>query len=88
MNQYNNTMTDTQVLEAINTFKINLPNTYLRSYTTVQNYQFTLEDHDIISSEIKTYKDYNPKCMIEFIGELVRDRVNNQGIGLPIIEWD
>ena len=85
MSQYNkpNPMTDTQVLEAINTFKMNLPNTYLRSYTKVQNYLFTLEDHEII-----TYKDYDPKCMIEFIGELVRDRVNEQGIGLPIIEWD
>ena len=82
-------MTDTQIQEVIKAFKANIP-THFR-YPSIQEYQFTTEDYEIIRSAIKSYpnseslKGYGIR---EFIGELARDRVNEKGDGLPILEWD
>lgn len=82
-------MTDTQIQEAINAFRDNIP-THFR-YPSIQEYQFTPEDYEIIRSAIKSYpnsKSIKGYGMREFIGELARDRVNEEGIGLPILSWD
>jgi hypothetical protein len=82
-------MTDAQIQEAINAFKANIP-THFR-YPSIQEYQFTPEDYEIIRSAIKSYpnseslKGYGIR---KFIGELARDRVNEKGDALPILYWD
>ena len=81
-------MTDTQIQEVIKAFKANIP-THFR-YPSIQEYQFTAEDYEIIRSAIKSYpnsvslKGYGIR---EFIGELARDGVNEKRKGLPILEW-
>ena len=82
-------MTDTQIQEAINAFRDNIPNHF--RYPSIQEYQFTPEDYEIIRSAIKSYpnsvslKGYGIR---EFIGELARDRVNEKGDALPILSRD
>ena len=86
-------MTDTQIQEAINAFHDFPAPAY--QYPSIQEYEFTPEDREIISREIKTYKDYDlfncGFCMCGmqvFIGNLARDRVNEKGDALPILSWD
>lgn len=82
-------MTDAQIQEAINAFRANIP-THFR-YPSIQEYQFTPEDYEIIRSAIKSYSDsasIKGYGMREFIGELARDRVNEKGDALPILSWD
>ena len=78
-------MTDTQIQEVIKAFKANIP-THLR-YRSIQEYQFTAEDYEIIRSAYPNSESLKGYGIREFIGELARDRVNEKGDGLPILEW-
>ena len=79
-------MTDTQIQEVIKAFKANIP-THLR-YRSIQEYQFTAEDYEIIRSAYPNSESLKGYSIREFIGELARDRVNEKGDGLPILSWD
>lgn len=79
-------MTDTQIQEVIKAFKANIP-THLR-YRSIQEYQFTAEDYEIIRSAYPNSESLKGYGIREFIGELARDRVNEKGDGLPILSWD
>lgn len=85
-------MGDDQVLNAINDFKGNMMPWYM--YPSIEKYNFTEQDKAIIKGKILLFQNYNVGdlrtrvIMREFIGELAKDRVNEIGIGLPILSWD
>ena len=84
-----------EITEAINYFKEHIP-THLK-YPSVEEYIFTENDKSEIKEYINTLKtSKNPhtglyyNCLIlDFIGDLVRDKVNQSRPSgtLPILEW-
>ena len=87
-------MTDTQVNNTINDFKSNTPTCY--RYPSFNNYKLTDNDIEIIRNKINLYRNYNVGdirtrvLMREFVGDLIRDRVNEDPNRLdpPVLSWD
>ena len=80
-------MTDIDSL--IQDFKDNIP-VHL-NYECIKNYKFTKKDKEMIQDYIKKLEPWinrNYYLTRDYIGELARDRYNENYQGLPIIEYD
>lgn len=77
----------TSVELAIEDFRANTPNNF--AYPSIKTYNFNEDDKKMIQDYIDTLKHKPDYVYIrDFIGGLARDRVNEIGIGVPILEWD
>ena len=74
------------VEDAIEDFRANTPNYF--AYPSVKTYNFNEDDKKMIQDYMDTLQ-HKPEYVYirDFIGRLACDRINEKGVGIPILEW-
>lgn len=79
----------TDVESVIRDFKANIPSHF--NYPCIKNYQFTTVDKKGIEDYIKKFEPWNERNYYltrDYLGEMARDRTNENQPGTPILEYD
>ena len=77
------------VESVIRDFKANIPIHF--NYPCIKNYQFTPVDKKEIEDYIKKIEPWNERnysLTRDYLGEIARDRTNENEPGMPILEYE
>ena len=77
------------VESVIRDFKGNIPSHF--NYPCIKNYQFTTVDKKGIEDYIKKIEPWNERNYYltrDYLGEMARDRTNEKGNGIPIMDYE